>query len=172
VARSKVLRQREWTEAELAAAGFDYYQPVKRLVMARMITEETNIELSLEILTASSGDIIVYAPGDTVKPELDDYDHWPVKRDVFRQVYKRWDDSQWKPNEAQRHLLGNGCLPFYRARGVWALKLPISIYVQSLESPQPVVVPAGRWLCIGAEGEPYNMSDADFYERYVIPAQV
>lgn len=165
-----VLRQREWTREELERCGFNYYAPNKRVVMARILKQNTSIESTLEILMAESGDIICYDSGDELHEQLDDYYHWPVKRDLFRRTYKRWDELGWKPNPTQAHLIGFGCLPFFKWRGIWALRLPIAIYVQSLESPEPVVVPSGRWLCIGIEGEPYNMNDEQFQARYV-PAE-
>lgn len=172
VAGRRVLRQREWSDDQLKAAGFNYYQPVKRMVMAKLITDMTQVKVTLEVLTAKSGDIMLYSPGDTPHDNLDDYDHWPAKRDIFTQNYARWDDPNWKPGAIEKQFLINGCIPYYRKRGVWALKLPISIYMQTLESPEPVIVPKGRWLLIGSQGEPYSQSDEDFYERYVVPAPV
>lgn len=163
---TKVLRQRQWTEEQLHKAGFRYYAPIKRMVMARMLSEDTNIQVTLEVLAADKGDIMLYTPGTVLHDDLDDYDHWPVRRDLFRQTYDRWNDMPWTPSPTEKFLMSYGCLPYYRKRGVWALKLPISIYVQSLESPEPVIVPAGRWLAIGPEGEPYNMSHESFLERY------
>lgn len=163
---NKVLRQRSWTDEQLKKAGFRNYPPIKRVVMARMLDEDANIETTLEILAADKGDIMLYAPGEQLHENIDDYDHWPVRADLFRQTYARWDDMTWQPTPTQKYLMSNGCLPYYRKRGVWALMLPISIYIQSLESPEPVVVPAGRWLAIGAEGEPYHMNDESFRERY------
>ncbi len=162
----KVLRQRMWTDEQLIRAGFHYYKPIKRVVMAKMLDDHANIETTLETLTADKGDIMIYTPGDELHDSLDDYDHWPVRVDLFRHTYARWDDMTWQPTPTQKSLMGYGCLPYYRKRGVWALKLPISIYIQSLESPEPVVVPTGRWLAVGSEGEPYHMSDESFRERY------
>lgn len=165
----RVLRQRSWTESQLQAAGFHYYEPVRNIVMARMIDESQEISATIEILQASSGDIICYRPDGIRHRSIDDYDHWPVKREIFAKTYRRWEDPRWRPNAAEGFLMEHGCLPYYKALGVWALRLPIAIYMQSLESPQPVVVPPGRWLCIGAEGEPYHMSDDSFHERYQFP---
>jgi len=162
----KVLRQRPWTEEQLRKAGFHYYPPIKRVVMAKMLDDNANIETTLEILNADKGDIMLYTPGDELHDNLDDYDHWPVRVDLFRHTYARWNDMTWQPTPTQKFLMSRGCLPYYRTRGVWALRLPINIYIQSLESPEPVVVPAGRWLAIGSEGEPYHMSDKSFHERY------
>lgn len=169
-APAHVLRQRRWTEAELRRVGFRYYEPQKRVVMARVIQEQQDIELTLEVLTADAGDVICYYGGDEVHDDLDDYEHWPVQRDLFRRNYRPWTDPNWRPNAAERHLMLYGCRPFYKAIGVWALKLRRSIYVESLESQEPVLVPPGRWLCIGTDGEPYHMSDESFRERYLLPA--
>jgi len=163
---NKVLRQRMWSDEQLIRSGFRHYAPIKRVVMAKMLDDDANIETTLEVLNADKGDIMLYTPGDELHDNLDDYDHWPVRVDLFRQTYARWNDMTWQPTPTQKHLMRFGCLPYYRKRGVWALKLPISIYIQSLESPEPVVVPVGRWLAIGSEGEPYHMSDDSFNERY------
>jgi hypothetical protein len=169
---TRVLRQRQWTEQELRDSGFQYFEPRKRLVMAKVLKEVTSISITLETLQADAGDIICYSPGDTVHTNPDDYEHWPVQPELFRKTYKRWDDPSWKPNPAEVHLIALGCRPYYKFVGIWALRLPFSIYVQSLESPEPVVVPAGRWLCIGSEGEPYNMNDENMRERYNVPAEI
>lgn len=167
---TQVLRQQHWTESTLKASGFNYYEPRKRVVMARVIRQSTNIEITLEILLADAGDVICYDPGTVERKSIDDYEHWPVQRELFRQTYRSWNEPDWRPNAAEAHLMLNGCKPFYKWAGVWALRLPINIYVQSLESPEPVVVPKGRWLCIGSQGEPYNMSDDNIRSRYLIPA--
>lgn len=163
-----VLRQQKWTEAELIAADFGLYYPTKRLVMARVLPDAKSIEITLETLAARKGDIICYAPGTIVHQNLDEYEHWPVRRDLFRQTYRQWDEPDWKPNAAESHLMEHGCRPFYKAAGVWAKRLRKSMYVQSLESPEPVLVPPGRWLCIGTEGEPYHMNDENFRTRYIV----
>jgi hypothetical protein len=166
----QVLRQRTWTDEELKAAGFQHFEPRKRLVMARIIKADVNIAITLETLVADAGDIICYYPGDEIRNSIDDYEQWPVQGDLFKKTYKRWDDSSWRPSPPEVHLMQYGCRPYYKATGVWALRLPFSIYVQSLESPEPVVVPKDRWLCIGSEGEPYNMSDESMQARYIIPS--
>ena len=62
-----------------------------------------------------------------------------------------------------------GCLPYYKATGVWAIRLEEPRLIQSLESPRPVEVPPGRWLVIGSEGEPYHVNDRVFRQRYIVP---
>jgi hypothetical protein len=164
----RVLKQRDWTEAELKAANFQYYAVRKRLVMAKMLKEAQDIEITLEVLSADEGDIICYNPGSVRLEHLEDYDHWPVRRDLFRENYRPWDEAGWLPNPAEEHLLLNGCRPFYKVVGVWAQYLTRALYVQSLESPRPVLVPPGRWLCVGVRGEPYHMNDEEFHNRYML----
>jgi hypothetical protein len=166
-----VLRQQNWSEDELREKGFHYFEPIKRRVMARLITEETKIEVTLEVLTAGVGDIVIYMPSDEYHENVDEYEHWPVQRDLFRRTYKPWNEK-FIPNKIDQQLIIHGCRPYYKHVGIWALKLPFGIYVQSLESPEPVLVPTGRWLCIGSEGEPYHMSDENLRARYVVPSQV
>lgn len=166
----RVLKQRNWTEDELKAANFEYYAVRKRLVMAKLLKEAVDVELTLEVLSAEEGDIMCYTPGDEVHDDLDDYDHWPVQRDLFRQNYRPWNEPGWKPTLPEMYLLSRGCRPFYKVVGVWAQCLTSPLYVQSLESPRPALLPPGRWLCIGVQGEPYHMSDKDFRDRYLVPA--
>ncbi|HLV35430.1 MAG TPA: hypothetical protein VKY59_09965 [Spirillospora sp.] len=167
---NQVLRQRHWTEEELRASKLRYYAPGKKLIMARVLDVTMDVKTTIEVLSASKGDIMVYDPEDGKKqPRIEDYDHWPVQRDLFRKTYKPWDEVQWRPNEAEAHLIMHGCRPYYKHTGVWAMRLEQPVWIQSLESPTPVQVPPGRWLVIGSEGEPYHMSDEKFRERYIIP---
>ena len=136
VKTTDVLRQRKWTEAELITADFKLYYPTKRLVMARVLPDSKNITVTLETLVARKGDIICYTPGNVIHENLDEYDHWPVRRDLFRQTYRQWDDPDWKPNEVEVYLINHGFRPFYKAAGVWAKRLRRPVYVQSLESPE------------------------------------
>jgi hypothetical protein len=168
---SHILTQRKWTEEELKAEGFQYYQPIKRLVMARLLFESKDIDIQTETITGRVGDLICYSPGTEYHEDPDEYDHWPVRRDIFFKNYKPWDEPNWKPNAPEKHLLSLGCQPYYKHLGVWAQRLHEPRYVQSLESPQPVQIPPGHWLCIGVEGEPYSTNDEDFRERYVVPTE-
>lgn len=112
---------------------------------------------------------MVYDPGDGIRQDsIDDYNHWPVRSDIFRRTYRVWDESNWQPNDAEHHLMAQGCLPYYKHSGVWAKRLTEPVWMQSLESVQPVEVPPGRWLVIGTEGEPYHEADARFRERYIV----
>lgn len=168
---TQVLRQRKWTEAELQRSGFRYYLPTKRLVMARIVKDQESpkiIDRTKESLIAKTGDVICYNAGQEAKASVDDYDQWPVRLDLFKQNYKPWDDIRWKPTPAEAHLWKHGCKPFYKAAGVWAMRLGKPVYIQSLESPEPVLVEAGRWLCIGAKGEPYHMDNKKFTSHYIV----
>ncbi len=168
----QVLRQRQWTEAELHASKLLYYAPRKQVVMVRVVETTMGVKKTLEILTASKGDLMIYDPGDgQAKAALDDYEHWPVRSDLFRKTYKPWvNHREWKPNPAELQLMTEfGCLPYYKATGVWAIRLEEPRLIQSLESPKPVEVPPGRWLVIGTEGEPYHVNDRVFRQRYIVP---
>ncbi|MBZ0301782.1 MAG: hypothetical protein K8J31_18690 [Anaerolineae bacterium] len=168
---ANILRQRKWTDEELKAEGFQYYQPVKRLVMARLLFQSKNIDLSTETITGKVGDFICYNPGSDYHENPDEYDHWPVRRDIFFKSYRPWDEASWKPNVPEKHLLSLGCQPYYKYLGVWAQRLRETRAVQSLESPEPVDIPAGYWLIIGSEGEPYSTPDDEFRKRYEVSAE-
>jgi len=164
----EVLRQRQWTEDELRSSKLKYYQPRKQRILARLVDKTVGVKKTLEVLTASKGDIMVYNPGDgTQRDTIDEYEHWPVRRDLFQSTYKLWSEK-WTPNAAEKHLLDNGCIPYYKSTGVWAMRLDRPRLVQSLESPEPVEVPPGRWLVIGSEGEPYHTNDRVFRQRYLV----
>ncbi len=166
----QVLRQRQWTEEELRRSKLRHYAPRKQLVMARVLDVAMSVKTTIEVLSAGAGDIMVYNPGDGgQRAHLDDYEHWPIQRDLFRKTYKPWDEIKWRPNPAESHLILSGCRPYYKHSGVWAIRLMQPVWIQSLESPQPVEVPPGRWLVIGSEGEPYHNSDDKFRERYIVP---
>jgi hypothetical protein len=169
VIEGEVLRQRNWTDEELRAAQFKRYEPRKRLIMAKVLRSTRTIAVTMESLLATAGDIVCYdTGGPQARPDIEDYDHWPVRKDLFKQSYKPWDEKGWRPTPAEAHLLENGCRPYYKAMGIWARRLRRGIVVQSLESPHPILVPPGRWLCIGAQGEPYHMGDEKFRTRYVV----
>jgi hypothetical protein len=63
-----------------------------------------------------------------------------------------------------------GCRPYYKHKGVWARLLTTPLQVQSKESQFPIMVPAGVWLAIGEQGEPWHIDDETFRERYIVPA--
>lgn len=168
---SPVLRQHNWTTEELQAAGFSYYEPVKRLVMAKLLIISKDIDIKIETITGKIGDFLCYNPGAERRENADDYDHWPVRRDIFFKTYKPWPREGWEPNPAEQHLMELDCVPYYKAQGVWAQRLREGRLVQSLESPAPVEVPPGRWLVIGSHGEPYSVTNEEFRKRYIVPQE-
>ncbi len=166
-----VIRQRAWSDAELQAAGYRYYPRRKTLVMARALPEAEaplRIDAAWDTLYAQAGDMICYRPEEAaVLPGLADYDHWPVRRDIFEQDYAPW-DGPLPDTPAVRQLQAAGCRPVYKRAGCWARRLQEPAWVQSLESPEPVRYPPGAWVCIGSEGEPWGQGDAEFRARYCV----
>lgn len=165
----QIIRQKQWTPEELAKAGFRYHARKRQIVMARILQPHEapkTIVTPWDTLVAPAGYVICYEPGDTVWPSLEDYHQWPVAPTIFRQTYARWGGRGWQPTPAEAHLVALGCKPFYKFAGVWAKMLTEPTTIQTLESPEPVVVPPGVWVSIGVEGEPYTMSDWNFTSRY------
>lgn len=165
-----VWKQRHWGDTELRELGFQPYETQRQIRLARLVEEPGEIEITKEKLELEAGYMLCYNAGIQAKPSLKDYDQWPVRFDLFHKNYKPWPLEGWQPNAAEKHLMENGCKPYYKAASVWARRLKKPVYVQSLESPKPVKIPAGRWLCIGLEGEPYHMGDKKFREHYIVPA--
>jgi len=173
----EVLRQRDWTEDELRAAGFAYLQPRSDwLVLARELPAAEaplTIVTGWDTLVAEAGFMICFDAGDAPRAARYGHSLWPVHPNHFRDIYVPYDDPGWQPSAAQRHLLSLGCRPYRRRVGVWATKLTADRLVQSPESPQPVVVPRGSWLCLGAggatRGVPYSMDETALRQRYVLP---
>lgn len=168
----QVIRQHQWTEAELLAEGFQHYERRKELVMAgRLPPNRAPLELryTLETVIAETGDVICFEPGAELRSSLYDYEHWSVKPDIFRETYRRWDATDWHPSPTERHLMRYGCRPYFKHAGVWAKRLTGPVYIQSLESPKPALIPAGVWLTIGVKGEPWHISTEKFVSRYVVP---
>ncbi|MFC1960247.1 hypothetical protein ACFLYO_06020 [Chloroflexota bacterium] len=167
-----VIRQRQWTDEELAQAGFTYYNRQKQLVLARKLPAAEApkiIQASWATLTAEAGMIICYNPKTyAAMSSLDDYDHWPVQPEIFAQDYAPWDDPERTSTPAEIHLIKAGCNPYYKKAGAWARQLTEPTYVQSLESQEPVQYPPGAWLCIGSKGEPWAQDDNAFRSRYII----
>lgn len=167
-----VIRQRAWTKEELVQAGFRYYQRQKQLVLARELSAEEapkTIKAPWATLTAEAGAMICYnAKGPSRLPSIDDFEHWPVQADIFAQDYAPWDTFDKTLSPAQLQLIQAGCNLYYKQAGAWAKRLTMPTYVQSLESPEPILYPPGAWLCIGTKGEPWVQSDDDFLSRYVM----
>ncbi|MCL4876705.1 MAG: hypothetical protein KJ064_08610 [Anaerolineae bacterium] len=166
------IQQREMTDEQRLAEGYTYYERKKQLVMVRELRPEEApmiIEFPFETVTVEAGYIICYDPGDGQKKKrINDYDHWPVRPDIFKQTYRRWDVPRWKPSPAAEHLMRNGCRPHYKFAGVWAKQLLEPTYIQSVESDEPVLAPAGMWIALGSKNEPWYMEDETFRSRYVV----
>lgn len=165
-----VIKQRNWTDQELSLAGFERYERIKQVVMARRLSEaEAPLLIDTEwgeTLTATAGYAICYRAGNVKHETLNDYYHWPVEPYVFDDTYRPWDQREWLPTETEKHLMQLGCRPYYKLASVWAKKVTHPIWMQSPEHEQPVEVGPGRYLVIGAHGEPYTMGPDEFYARY------
>ncbi len=164
----EILRQRDWTDTELRAAGFQFWLPRKRLVMARELSAARTVHSVVGPLQANAGDMLCYRPDGQERAQLNELERWPVRRDLFERDYRAWDEAL--PELAGLDVLQQaGCTPWYKVRGVWAQRLTEAQCVQSLESAQPVSVAAGNWLLIGLSGEPWHMDEAAFGSRYHLP---
>jgi hypothetical protein len=173
-----VLKQRAWTKGQLIADGFQFYDRKKTVVMAReLLASESpkTIKLEWDTLVAKAGYMICYDVSDgKLHSKLDEYEHWPVEPDIFLKTYRRWDaeNDPWTPTPPEKHLLKLGCKPYYKFAGLWAKKvIDKPIYVQTIESIEPVPVPVGAWITIGIKGEPTSMPEEEFYERYQRPLE-
>lgn len=170
--KQRVFKQRKWTDAQLTAEGFRHYQSKKRVTMARLLPKEEApkvIRTPWDTIIAQAGYYIAYHAGSNVKQSLDDYEPRPIEPHIFRQTYRRWDEPDWRPTPPEAHLIKLGCKPYYKIVGVWARRLREPLWVQSIESTKPTLAPAGAWLCVGAAGEPWTVTDEWFRERYVLP---
>lgn len=171
----QVIRQRVWTEAQLKAGGFHYFQRRKQLVMAGRLPVSAaplRIEYDFEHGYAQAGDVIIYEPGSEVHSHWKKYHFWSVKPDIFKATYRPWNEPDWTPTATERDLMRYNCRPYYKAQGAWARQLKTPVFVQSLEHPDPIKVPVGFWVLIGDKGDPWSMSDDDFRKRYLVPAVV
>lgn len=167
----EVMRQRDWTDAELRAAGYRYYQRRKQLVLAGRLPPSAaplEIHYPLETVIAEAGDVICFEVGDVVHQRVLDYEHWSVKPDIFLETYRKWDVPGWQPGPPVKYLMKHGCRPYYKSQGAWAIRLSEATWIQSLESSEPLLVPEGMWLLIGTSGEPWHNSDEQFRSRYVV----
>ncbi|MCU0499542.1 MAG: hypothetical protein MUF87_19505 [Anaerolineae bacterium] len=167
-----ILKQRPWTEIELRAQGFAYYERKKQLVLAgRLPSTRAPLPIlyDFETVYAQAGDVICFTPTEQIRKSIMDYTHWSVKPDIFRETYRIWDAPHWTPNAGVQHLMRHGCRPYYKHQGVWAKQLTEPLTLQSLESAEPTEVPVGAWLAIGSQGEPWHIAPENFYERYLSP---
>jgi len=170
-----IIRQKQWTEDELRAKGYEYFERIKEVTMVRQLLPHEapmRIETSWgDTLIAKAGYMICYKPGPVIRHSRDDYEHWPVAPSIFAETYKRWDEDDWKPSSAEKHLMMSGCEPYYKATGVWARKLDEDAYLQSIEHERPVKVRTGQYVAIGVDGEPYSMGDNTLHSRYTQETQ-
>jgi len=167
---SKVIKQQNWTDAKLEDEGFKRFARKKEIVLARRLPDEEapkEIHTSWgDLLVAGQGYMICYTAEYDAKPNIDDYDHWPVEPNIFNETYAQWDED-WQPTPAEEHLMENGCFPYYKVAGVWAKEVnEEGVYMQSLEHTEPIPVEKGRMMAIGAKGEPYAMGKQTFHNRY------
>jgi len=170
-----VIRQKQWTEDELRAKGYEYFERIKEVTLVRELPpQEAPMEIKTswgDTLIATAGYMICYRAGMVKRTSREDYEHWPVEPSIFAQTYKPWDEEDWKPNPAENYLLMSGCQPYYKSSGVWARKLDEDAYLLSLEHERPVKVRTGQYVAIGVDGEPYSMGDNTLHSRYTQEAQ-
>lgn len=170
----EVIRPHDWTVDELQKAGFRQYQRRKQLIMAGRLPESAaplHIHYPLETVIAEAGDVICFSPGDALQKRLLDYEHWSVKPDIFVETYRKWDEPGWQPDPQTKFLMKHGCKPYYKGQEAWARRLTEPTWIQSLESPEPLLVPVGMWLLIGTSGEPWHNSDEQFRSRYIVEGE-
>lgn len=169
--QKKVYVQQHWTDEALIADGFKAYPAIKRLTMVRQLPVDEApkiIENAGETLTAEAGYWIAYVAGNVLKATLDEYKPRPIDPDVFAKTYRPWDEPDKTLTATQVHLLRLGCQPYYKFASIWAKHLTTEAWIQGMESDEPILVPAGAWLCIGIEGEPWGVTDAWFQSQYMI----
>jgi hypothetical protein len=168
-----VIRQHQWTEQELLSQGFHYISRRKQRILAARLPESRAplpIDYEMETVYADAGDVICFEPGTERKANILQYNHWSVKPDIFLATYQCWDEPRWTPTPAELHLMKHGCRPYYKFKGAWAKQLTQPVYVQSLESPEPVLIPVGVWLMIGESGDPWTIGEDTLLRRYILPA--
>ncbi|MEP6987248.1 MAG: hypothetical protein ABI970_16715, partial [Chloroflexota bacterium] len=98
-ARPAIYQARKWTDRQLVEQGFEYYRPVKRVTMARLLPAAEApkiIKTAWDTIVARPGYIIAYVAGDTLKSTLDEYEPRPIEPNIFAKTYKPWDDPRWK----------------------------------------------------------------------------
>ncbi|MEQ8672626.1 MAG: hypothetical protein RLP44_12020 [Aggregatilineales bacterium] len=165
-----IVRQRNWTEDELKAQGYSYYERKKDVVLARKLPDseapKTIRTAQGDTLIAQEGYIICYSSSEGEFDSLEKFVQWPVEPSIFAKTYKRWDDPDWQPDPAQLKLIALGCKPYYKFVGVWVKKAKDDVLLQSLEHAEPVKVKTGQYIAIGSDGEPYSMGENTLHSRY------
>lgn len=168
-----VIIQKNWTDDELRTEGFAPYNIRKSRRFSRILPpDESPLTIHLtqwDTVEIEAGYHIVFFAGDILQKTLYDYEHWPVSPQHYALTYADWDEP-FTPSPTEAHLISLGCVPCYKFAGIWAKKLTEPTYVQSVESSQPVLLPPGIWVGIGATGEPWHMEDEQFNRRYYTEA--
>jgi hypothetical protein len=170
--QKKVYVQQHRTYQKLVADGFHNYHPIKRITMVRRLSAKDApmmIETDGEMLTAEAGYWIAYVAGKDLKETLNDYEPRPIDPGVFAKTYRPWNQAKKNLSVTQAHLQQLGCQAYYNFSGVWAKQLTAEVLVQRMENEEPLLAPAGAWLCIGMEGEPWSVTEAWFREHYFPP---
>jgi len=145
--------------------------------MARLLPASEaplRVKFTHEVVSVEAGYIICFEASGEPRPTLYDYPYWPVKPRTFSSTYRAWDEPDWTPTAAQQHLLSLGCKPYYK-HGVWGKQISDAMYVQSIESSEPVYIEAGMWLLVDVEpgrSGPYYNGDAQFRRRYIVAEKV
>lgn len=164
------------SEKVLKNLGFQRYNRRPRISMCRNlpiweIPKEIKTQWGERQHAHVPGYIAVYDPGDDdTNTALHCMTHWFVERSVFARTYTMWDGDDSALNDVQRNLLNQGCLPFFKHAGVWAVEIDEpGCRIRGLEATpedDPTPVPVGVMLMIGADGEPYFTDKEKFSELY------
>ncbi len=168
MSQAKIYAQQQWSESELAGDGFQAYHPVKHLVM--MVAPPWRKPANL----ADDGPPaprfwIPYLGGDRVDVKADDHRLQPIETELFQQRYRPWNDPDWKPSLTETRLQQMGCMPYFSIAPIWAKQLTSDTWVKANHQAEAVHIPAGEWLCISLEGEPWSETDASFQSQYHLP---
>lgn len=171
--RKKVHVHEHHIKRELMGNGFHAYRPIKLVTMARMVPAAEApkiIETADEILTALAGYWIVYAAGEVVQKALDEYKPRPIHRNIFAELYRPWDEPLAKLKATEVHLHQLGCQFYYKIASIWAKQLPADTLIHTTANAEPMMVPAGAWLCRDIAGEPWSVTDRWFRAQYIVGA--
>lgn len=163
---------KQLTNHEKRELGFMYYERKPITVMARVLTAmelpRTFTNWNGEPLIADEmGYIVCFNPikeKDKAIP-MHQLPQYPVKYSVFVQTYRLFELID-ELNEAEKGLIAQGCLPFYKFVGVWAKPVTTEIQILGLEHKNPEIVPLGNFLALGVDNEPYHMPAERFNELY------
>ena len=156
---------------------FTYYKRRPRRSMVRTTNAfEQNMEIKTEwgetLYLADRMSFLIFDPSehDQARP-INKIGHWPVAADIFATTYKVIYAPYDELSPAEQSLADQGCFAATKNEGTYATLLTDDVYIRGLEHPDdepPVLVPAGRWLIIGPDGEPYNTTNEKFAELYFV----